>query len=302
MKILVISGFLGAGTTTFIQTLAQKTGREYIIMENEYGETGIDGDLLQQDRLKTWELTEGCICCTRKNDFATSVLTIANTLAPEILIIEPSGVGQLGAVLHNLQKIAYACIHILPPVTIVDAHSVAHYLHTFRDIYTDQIRHASYLILSKTERLPSSDIARIATTLRTLNPTAAILATPYENQPTDWWQALLQPAARETVVSAYRSAVYIPDLENIAINGPQVPSLHELLEILVAMLRGYLGEVYRAKGYAPIGGQWTRFDIADKQYRVAQCAAMSADKAIIIGRQLHRSALTAAFSDSPIDT
>ena len=301
MQILVISGFLGAGKTTFIQTLAEKTGREYVVMENEYSETGIDGDLLQQDRLKIWELTEGCICCSRKSDFATSILTIANTLNPETLIIEPTGAGLLSAVLHNIRKIAHARIRILPPITIVDAHSVAHYLHTFHDIYTDQIRHAPRLLLSKTGRLGSGETAHIADTLRAVNPQADILTTPYEEQPDAWWRQLLQPTGKVPEISApaYRPAAHSSGLESTAITGLHIPSVHELLEILIAMLRGYFGDVHRAKGCVPIGGQWTRFDIAGKQYSVTQCAAMPAAKAVIIGQQLQKNALTVAFNGEP---
>ena len=86
MKVLVISGFLGAGKTTFLKELAHRTHRDFAVMENEYGEVGIDGGVLEQDdpqeKLNIWELTEGCICCSRKADFATSVLTIANTVDP----------------------------------------------------------------------------------------------------------------------------------------------------------------------------------------------------------------------------
>ena len=100
MKILVISGFLGAGKTTFIKALAEKTDKRFVVMENEYGEGGIDGGFLAsgtgQAEMKVWELTEGCICCTMKADFASSILTISNTLDPEYLVVEPTGLGKLG--------------------------------------------------------------------------------------------------------------------------------------------------------------------------------------------------------------
>lgn len=302
MKILVISGFLGAGKTTFIKTLATKTGREYVIMENEYGETGIDGNLLQQDRLKVWELTEGCICCSLKSDFATSILTIANALNPEYLIIEPTGVGLLSAVIHNIEKIAYERIQLLAPITIVDANSVAHYLDAFYDIYTDQIRHSPYLLLSKTERMPDGEIQRIADTLHALNPAAKILTRPYRSKPTAWWQQLLHTKGNKNPEQTYRVASHEPDLENAGITNIAIPSVHELLEILTAMLRGYFGRVYRVKGYAPIGGQWTRFDVVDKQYSVTQCETMPEAKAIIIGQHLHRSTLATAFNGEHIGT
>ena len=110
MKILVVSGFLGAGKTTFIRTLAERTKKDFAVMENEYGAVNVDGDLLEQTNdLNIWELTEGCICCSMQNDFATSILTIANTVDPEYLIVEPTGVGMLSKMIENMvSKMEYA--------------------------------------------------------------------------------------------------------------------------------------------------------------------------------------------------
>ena len=91
-------------------------------MENEYGALNVDGDILgnYDDSLNVWEMTEGCICCTRKADFASSVLTIANTLDPAYLIVEPTGVGALSKIINNIRKIQYERISLLPPITILD--------------------------------------------------------------------------------------------------------------------------------------------------------------------------------------
>lgn len=105
MKVLVVSGFLGAGKTTFIKELVKRTSfAELVILENEYGQVGLDGEALREQKLDVWELAEGCICCSMKGNFAASVLTIANTLAPEFLIVEPSGVGLLSSITANLKK------------------------------------------------------------------------------------------------------------------------------------------------------------------------------------------------------
>ena len=117
MKILVVSGFLGAGKTTFIKEMAQKTKRDFVVMENEYGEVGIDKTILDEEKdINIWELTEGCICCSMKSDFASSILTIANTLDPEYLIVEPTGVGVLSNVIHNIRQIEYERISLLSPL------------------------------------------------------------------------------------------------------------------------------------------------------------------------------------------
>ena len=134
MRILVVSGFLGAGKTTFIKELARRTREDFSVMENEYGQVGIDGQLLAEKempesgeedagKLNIWELTEGCICCSMKSDFASSILTIANTIDPEYLIVEPTGVGMLSNVMNNIRLIQYERISLLSPITILDGNS-----------------------------------------------------------------------------------------------------------------------------------------------------------------------------------
>ena len=300
MKILVISGFLGAGKTTFIAALSEKTGRHFTVMENEYGGTGIDGDLLQQNRLKVWELTEGCICCSLKSDFASSILTIANTLAPEYLIVEPTGVGLLSAVMRNIEKIEYERIQLLEPLTIVDIHCVDDYIREFGGIYTDQIKNAPRLLLSKIEQTSPAELSRITALLRDLKPHAEILNTPYQNQPDEWWnKLLLQPHSKKNALIPLEKE-HEPDLENVGFTGIQLDSVSDLLELLVALIRGFLGAVYRVKGYTAIGGYWTRFDIVDKRYSVALCDPMPKSKVIIIGQHLRRKALASAFNGRPV--
>ena len=158
MKILVISGFLGAGKTTFIKELAQRTKQDFAVMENEYGAVGVDGGLLSgaaedsEAPLNVWELTEGCICCTRKADFATSVLTIANTIDPEYLVVEPTGVGMLSKILDNIKTIQYERISLLAPITILDGEHFEEARRQFPDTWEDQIRASGMVVISKKER------------------------------------------------------------------------------------------------------------------------------------------------------
>ena len=300
MNILVVSGFLGAGKTTFIGSLAAKTGKNFAVMENEYGSTGIDGNLLQQDRLKVWELTEGCICCSLQSDFASSILTIANTIAPEYLVVEPTGIGLLSAVMRNINKIAYERIQLLDPVTIVDIHCVDTYISEFGELYTDQIKYAARIVLSKIEHSQPSEIARISALLRTLNPHAEILSTPYQNQPEQWWQALLESFDNNGKKQSFVSlgGAQSPNLENVGCTGISIASVYELMELLVALMRGFFGTVYRVKGYAPIAGTWTKFDLVNKQYTIELCKPMGEAKAIVIGEHLAAQALYAAFRGS----
>ena len=153
MDILIVSGFLGAGKTTFIKALSKKTGKEFAILENEYSDLGVDGERLQDSTINIWELTEGCICCSTKQDFAQSVLTIANTISPDYLVVEPTGVAKLGNIIKNLQRIEYEKIRLLSPICILDIEGIRSYGNEFPDIFKDQICSAGQVILSKTENL-----------------------------------------------------------------------------------------------------------------------------------------------------
>lgn len=105
MKVLVVSGFLGAGKTTFIQEMISRSHERLVVLENEYGSTDIDQQIIRtSDAASVWDLTEGCICCTKSADLAASVITIENTVRPDFLIVEPSGVAALSNVIANLKK------------------------------------------------------------------------------------------------------------------------------------------------------------------------------------------------------
>ena len=179
MKILIVSGFLGAGKTTFIKRLARNVDQRFAILENEYGAAGIDGARLGQNRQGTqknvWEMTEQCICCIGKKDFAASVLTIANVVDPEYLIVEPTGVGSLARIIENLRQIEYERIQLLSPVTIVDVYSYRRYMAEYPELYQDQIRSADTIIVSKTEACQAEEKQRIQKFLQEINPQAKII-------------------------------------------------------------------------------------------------------------------------------
>ena len=196
MKILIVSGFLGAGKTTFIKALAKHTGKDFAILENEYGTAGIDADRLRaeegQSPVNIWEMTEGCICCSAKGDFSLSVLSIANTIDPEYLVIEPTGVGMLGNVLENVKKIEYQRISILSPVTIADIYSCRRYLKEYPALYENQIREAGTIFLSKSEQASPEEKEEARQILTKINPTATIYADHYSSLPEKDWLRLLE--------------------------------------------------------------------------------------------------------------
>lgn len=148
MKILIVSGFLGAGKTTFIKELALKTQKRFCILENEYASLDIDSDRLKDNaELNIYELNEKCVCCSTKNDNASSILTIANTIDSEFLVIEPSGVAYLNNVINRVSKVLYERIILLAPITIVSGNEMID-----EKVVYNQIKEAKTIIVSKMEQ------------------------------------------------------------------------------------------------------------------------------------------------------
>lgn len=298
MKILIISGFPGAGKTTFIQTMARQSGREIAILENEYGDVGIDGDFLKKDtangELNIWEMTEGCICCSMKGDFAASVLTIANSVDPEYLVIEPTGVGFLSEIVSNLQQIEYEKIQLLAPVTIVDGNSYLRYRQEYEPLYLDQIRNAHTIIVSKMEQAPPEEKQWLEQQLRQHNASAHIQMEHYSGMSQGEWIRLL-----ETDASGNRLEVQtaeekdFPDtfsMQDASMRNPE-----SLILMLEELIRGNFGGIVRAKGVVPIEGQLYRFDVADSRYAITGAEPGQKCQVVFIGKGLKRQQLRRYF-------
>lgn len=302
MNILIISGFLGAGKTTFIKELVRQTGREFVVLENEFGGLDIDSAELQESGLETWELTEGCICCSMKANFAASVLTIANTLAPDFLIVEPTGVGMLSSILENIRQIEYEKIKLLQPVTLIDPHSFEHYLETFDEFYKDQIVNASQLILSKSEDLTPARRQELADALRAMNPDAPIVAEHYSFQPKTWWAGLLQSAwdAEKGIIPLASTEVL--DLTTFSAEHIHFTDGHQFQNYMNILLRGTFGRIYRAKGHFGVGSEWFTFDITDDRYTLVPTSAKEKAELVLIGQQLDKRSLGVLFDDLLLST
>ncbi len=299
MKILVISGFLGAGKTTFIKELAHRTRRDFAVMENEYGEVGIDGQLLSgqgeepSEKLNIWELTEGCICCSMKSDFASSILTIANTVDPEYLVVEPTGVGLLSKVMDNIRQIQYDRISLLKPVTILDGNSFDRYLREFPEIYRDQIAAAGSILVSKMEGADGEELSRLYAELEKINPEAEIFTAHYTSNPDSWWEGLLARPLDEK--QAIQTRAETPDLENLGLTNVELPSENHLLLFLQGVVSGVFGDICRAKGYLKAGRAWLRFDVVDRTYSVTGMEEMPDSRGVFIGKNLKRGLLREAL-------
>ena len=270
MKILIVSGFLGAGKTTFIRQLIQRTGRELVVLENEYGQTSLDSrEISAEKNVNVWEMLEGCVCCTMKENFSASILTISSTLDPEYLVVEPTGAARLGSLLENIGKISYEKISLLRPVVIVPPRGFHANLNQYGEIYQDQIRNAGTVVLSKIENEEEAVIREVCQRIRELNPAAEIVERPYKQMDDDWWHGLLlgEGEARLKAVASEHGG-HSPHLHSFTLKNVSLKNPAQLVILLQDLLNGEMGAVCRAKGTLKIGGEWVRFDMADGLFAV----------------------------------
>ena len=189
-KIDIISGFLGAGKTTLIKKLLGEAfkGQQVVLIENEFGEIGIDGGFLQEAGVEIREMNSGCICCSLVGDFGTALKEVVATYNPDRIIIEPSGVGKLSDVIKAVQGVAKDCqIHLNSYTTVVDVNKCKMYMRNFGEFFENQLKYAKTIILSRTD-LPKATEEKIQKTvemIRTVNPDAVIITTPVENLQAD---------------------------------------------------------------------------------------------------------------------
>lgn len=296
MKILIVSGFLGAGKTTFIKALAKKTGRELAILENEYGAVGIDGENLKQDvgPVNIWELTEGCICCSTKGDFAASVLTIANTVDPEYLVIEPTGVGMLSNIIRNMQQIEYERIAVLAPITIVDGQSFLRSFADYKELYLDQVSSAATVFVSKLEHADAAERSVLEQELRKINPTAEIITEHYSTLPSEMWNRLFERLYDGTVIESPRpEAEVLPD--SFSLKGASMDCPERLILLLEGLIHGRYGNIFRAKGKLRAGDTTLRFEAVDGRYSIEEAESTDDGTAVFIGTDIKRQALRKNF-------
>ncbi len=298
MKVLVVSGFLGAGKTTFITEMARGSRRKFVVMENEMGAVGVDGGFLSSslgEGIEVWELTQGCICCSMKSDFATSVLTIENALQPDYLLVEPTGVGMLSRIMDNLGKIAYERIELLSPVTVLDSLNWRQHLREFPEIFEDQLAAAGTVVFSKAENLPPEEKAVLEGLVRKYAPSAEILSQPYARQSAQWWDQLWRKAADGSLIKEELPEVSL-DLAVASLSGAKAASPAALVMFLEDVLRGRFGNVVRAKGNVHAGNDLLRFDVAGGQYCVTGAEEEGGEaKAVFIGKGLDKAALCHAL-------
>lgn len=181
-KIDIFSGFLGAGKTTLIRKLIKEAfaGEKLVLIENEFGEIGVDGAFMQDAGIEVTEMNSGCICCSLVGDFGKALKKVLETYAPDRILIEPSGVGKLSDVIKAVEKVDSRDLILNSFTTVVDAKKAKIYMKNFGEFFNNQVENANSIILSRTAGMDTAKLSAAIALLREKNPEATLITTPWE--------------------------------------------------------------------------------------------------------------------------
>ena len=323
MRIIVVSGFLGSGKTTFIKELIRRTGRMLVVLENEYGENDLDSrDLMNANsgagagELEILEFMEGCVCCTQKDSFSNTILAISASLDPDYLVIEPTGIGKLSNIHANIKRVSWERIELLRSIVVLTPRSLLSNIRDFGDICKDQISNAQIVVFSKVEQEDGRVIAAAVEYVRQINAEAEIVSQHYTRQDDAWWGGLLlrdgesaehgyaeeregrhvhegEPHVHHGADNAH-GPVHEHGIQQVTLKDARLTALAQLVVLLEDILRGSFGVIPRAKGVLQVGEEWMRFDVADGLYGiVADESDEHITQCVFIGRRLNETALRA---------
>ena len=311
MKILIVSGFLGAGKTTFIKELIKRTGTKPVVLENEYGDNSIDarelrsadlGNSSENDststgdkKLEVLEFMEGCVCCTMKDSFINSVLTVFTGLSPEYLIVEPTGVGRLSNIIENLQPLMHGNISLLKPVVVLSPRSYRQNMSEWPELYRDQVANAQIVVFSKCESEDPKILSQTKEAIRSINPDAEIIDEHYSSMNDEWWRSVMELSAGDFDINTDTSDS--SSISQITLNHAHLSNATELVIMLEDCLRGQFGLLARAKGTIPVGSETLRFDLADSLYSITDSPEES-NQCVFIGKDLDKEGICRRLGSS----
>ena len=330
-KVDIISGFLGAGKTTFIKKLIDQvfTGEKLVLIENEFGEIGIDGGFLKDAGIEITEMNSGCICCTLVGDFSKALQKVLAEYQPDRVIIEPSGVGKLSDIVRAIEDVKKdAEIEIDGRITVVDGKKAKLYLKNFGEFFEDQVKHASTIVVSRTQMMTDEKVEECIHMLRDENADAAIISTPWEQLSKDAiWHALEHGAEIEGLLEEEHGHHHDHeeccehdhhhhDHEECCEHDHHHHHHHadevftswgketahkyteEELDFLVKALSetDSYGTILRSKGIVPMtDGTWKQFDLVPEEYEVRDGQADYTGRVCVIGTDLKEDELLKLF-------
>jgi len=328
-KVNVISGFLGAGKTTLIKKLLDEAlkGERIVLIENEFGEIGIDGGFLRDAGVEISEMNSGCICCSLVGDFGEALKKVMDQFHPDRILIEPSGVGKLSDVIRAVQGVAEHVPEMVLgcAVAVADAAKCKVYLKNFGEFYANQIQHAGAIILSRTQKLDQTGLEAASALLREKNKTAPIVTTPWDQLSGEQLLSVMEQGdtlARDLLAEeacpvcgghhghehhhdhgacgCHDHHHHGHDADEVftswGVETTRAFTPEKLEEVLAALDSGRYGAVLRAKGIVPGGeGGWLHFDYVPQEHQVRTGPADYTGRLCVIGSKLDEAGLKALF-------
>lgn len=328
-KVDIISGFLGAGKTTLIAKLLKEglAGEQVVLIENEFGEIGIDGGFLKESGVEIREMNSGCICCSLVGDFGTSLKEVVEKYHPDRIIIEPSGVGKLSDVIKAVKDLHIENeIRLNSASTVADASKVKVYMKNFGEFFNNQIEHAGTIILSRTQNVSEAKLKTDIELIRSLNKDAHIITTPWddidgkqildamENVTNLELEMLAEAAAKvaeehehhhhhdgECGCGHHHEHGHHHADEVFTSWGVETPNKYdkeEFSEILRKLSEtDDYGNILRAKGMLPCtDGKWMFFDLVPEEYEIREGKPDFTGRICVIGAELKEDALKELFN------
>ena len=314
-KIDIISGFLGAGKTTLIKKLVADAfqGEKLVIIENEFGEIGIDGGFLKESGIQITEMNSGCICCSLVGDFGNALKDVLEKYSPDRVIIEPSGVGKLSDVIKAVKNIGDD-VKINSTATVVDASKCKMYMKNYGEFYNNQIESAGTIILSRTQNVSEEKLAKVLTMIKEKNDEASVITTPWDQ--IDGKKILDAMEKVNTLEKELLEEHHHHDGEcgcghhhehghhhaDDVFTSWGVETAHkfteEELKDIVSKLASdkSFGDVLRAKGIvASDEGEWFHFDLVPEETELRRGAADYTGRICVIGSNLNEDAIKELF-------
>ncbi len=291
MDILIVSGFLGAGKTTFILEFARKYGRKnktgIAVIVNEFGDISVDGDIIKMDGLDVIELPSGCICCSLRASLPEAIDTIFERMKPEVLLIEPSGIATPSNILDAIESCKHAKDYrIKPVICIVDASTFHEFIDDFGKFYIEQIKTADIVLINKIDLVKENEVVEIEKEISRENPYAIILKSEYCRNVTE--------NIGEMRKTDHKSSGLELILESVSLIPKKKFTFDELENIVTGIANGKFGNVIRAKGFVECDG-FCMFQISRKNFEIKKIEENVKPKVVFIGDHLKSEKIKQVF-------
>ncbi|WP_061328622.1 GTP-binding protein [Clostridium botulinum] len=301
IKVNLISGFLGAGKTTLIKKVLENVKEEKIvIIENEFGEVAIDGDLIKKEGFDVFELRSGCICCMMKQDFEDSLQKVIEEYKPDRIIIEPTGISSLSQLLDILEKDNFKDkININRVITVVDSTSYLEEKDAFGEFYMDQVENAEILIVSKTQMVDKSTLKKVKESLRECNKKASIKTLAFEEFNKEYILNFLdEDSSRNIKRDSVEVMISTEDgFESLGVKTNKIFEIREINEIVSKLFTGKYGDVIRIKGFLKGEKEIIQINCTKKVHNIETVEDSKEIKICIIGQDLRKKKIQFLFKE-----